>query len=278
MTTPIYHDPNRRHDALFLLKCTMGNPNGDPDMANRPRQFPNGHGFITDVAIKRRVRDWMLLAYGAENGYEIYVQRRDMVALNNLHAQAYDAIGMVSTGSKQHPADISRARDWMSAKYWDIRMFGAVMTTGKNCGQVKGPLQITGARSVAPVEIQEVTITRVAITKEEDLAKKTTEMGQKFLVPEALYVGHLSFVPHLAHQTGVSTQDLARFWEAFQKCWEIDRSASRGDLSLRGLHIFSHEHPLGNAPAHKLFECIALEQDGATPDALPAGITYTSLV
>ncbi len=277
MTIPIYHDPHRRHDALFFLKCTMSNPNGDPDMGNRPRQLPNGHGFITDVSIKRRIRDWMLLAYGSEPGYEIYVQRRDMVALNTLQAEAYEATNMVSTGSKQHPADISRVREWMTEKYWDIRVFGAVMTTGKNCGQVQGPIQVGGATSIEPIEIQEVAITRVAITKEEDLAKKQIEMGHKFLVPEALYVGHVYIVPHLAHQTGCSERDLARFWEALQHCWEIDHSASRGDLSLAGLHVFSHEHPLGNAPAHKLFERIPMTTDSPLLDVLPPGVTYASL-
>ncbi len=294
MTQPTYCDTTRRQDAVFLIGVQLGNPNGDPDEGNRPRQFADGHGLITDVAIKRRIRDYISLAYADQKGYDIYVQRRDMVALNDLHAQAYDELGLVSTGSKQSPVETNQARAWMCERYWDTRVFGMVMTTGKNCGQVRGPVQVTMAQSTDPIDIKELTITRVSVTKSEDLVKKATEMGRKFIVSSyALYIGHVYFVPHFAKSTGCSSADLARFWEGLQKCWEVDRSASRGDVALRGLHVFSHVHPLGNAPAHQLFDRIKVtwrEGIAGPPQTfdeyvvavdttdLPDGIAYSSLV
>lgn len=301
MDRPIHLDPTKRHDFTFLFDVTNGNPNGDPDAGNLPRVDPETmHGLVTDVAIKRRIRDYVDVARGTQPGYEIYV-RNSGVALNVKHERAYAAKGIQSTGSKQKREDVDQARAWMCETFYDIRTFGAVMTTGINCGQVRGPVQLTFARSVDPIVPLDVTITRVAITDAKDAevvetgkgetTGKTTEMGRKAIVPYALYVGHGFFTPHFARQAGFAADDLALFWEALQSAWELDRTASRGMVALRGLYIFSHANPLGNAPAHQLLDRVAaqLVPGVRTPrrfsdyrvtvseDALPAGVTLTSL-
>lgn len=301
MDTSLYLDPTRRHDFVFLFDVTDGNPNGDPDAGNLPRVDPETmQGLVTDVSIKRRVRDWVDLAHGGEPGRLIYVQNSG-VALNTQHQRAYDTLGIKSTGSKQKREDVERAREWMCRAFYDIRTFGAVMTTDVNCGQVRGPIQLTFARSVDPIVPLDLSITRVAVTKAEDaqvvegekgeMRGKSTEMGRKALVPYALYVGRGFFTPHFAGRTGFSGEDLALFWQALQNSWEIDRSSSRGMVAFRGLYIFSHENPLGNAPAHTLLERVQPRlADGVEAprrfsdyrvrvnDApLPAGVTLTRL-
>lgn len=301
MSTPIHQDPTKRHDFVFLFDVSDGNPNGDPDAGNLPRVDPETmHGLVTDVAIKRKIRDYVDLTHGMESRNKIYVQNSG-VALNTKHQRAYDALGITSTGSKQKRDDVEQARAWMCQNFYDIRTFGAVMTTGVNCGQVRGPVQLTFARSVDPIIPLDVSITRVAITDAKDAevvesergdkGGKTTEMGRKALVPYALYIGRGFFTPHFAAQTGFTSEDLALFWQALQSAWELDRSASRGMLAFRGVYIFSHENPLGNAPAHQLLERVNAQfapgiqtprrfsDYRVTMDAraLPGGITLTRL-
>lgn len=301
-TTAIHLDTNRRHDFVLLFDVQDGNPNGDPDAGNLPRVDPETmHGLVTDVAIKRKVRDYVDLARGHEANYKIYVQNKGE-ALNALHRRAYDELGIKSTGSRQNRADVDKARAWMCSNFYDVRTFGAVMTTQVNAGQVRGPIQMTFARSIDPIAPLDVSITRVAVTREEEAntvegddgeasGGKVTEMGRKSLVPYGLYRGHGFFVPAFAEQTGFDSEDLELFWTALQMMWDLDRSASRGLTGCRGLYIFSHDSKLGNAPAHKLFELITVERkpDVDAPRAfadytvtidesrLPEGVTLTRL-
>lgn len=261
----IVSNPEVRHDFLILFDVQDGNPNGDPDAGNMPRVDPETmHGLVTDVCIKRKIRDYVDLTHGGEERFKIYVQNKG-IALNELHQRAYDALGIKSTGSKQNREDVERARRWMCDNFYDIRMFGAVMTTGVNCGQVRGPVQLTFARSITPITPLDVSITRVAITRPEDAKVvqaesaeegkgKVTEMGRKPLLPYGLYMSRGFFSPKFASDTGVTREDLELLWDALQKMWDIDRSSSRGFMSLRGLYVFTHDSPIGRAPAHKLFE------------------------
>jgi CRISPR-associated protein Csd2 len=301
MTTHL--DIARRHDFVLLFDVSDGNPNGDPDAGNLPRVDPETmQGLVTDVALKRKVRDFVDVACGDEGRFKIYVQSGGD-ALNAIHRRAYEALELRSTGAKQNKDDVEKARAWMCHNFYDIRMFGAVMTTGVNCGQVRGPLQITFARSLDAVVPLDISITRVAVTKEEDAkvlvseetgegkSGKQTEMGRKSLVPYGLYRAHGFFNPHFAARTGVTSDDLALFWQALTQMWDLDRSASRGMLACRGLYVFTHESPLGNAPAHTLFEHVQIERNGdvvaprsfkdyvVTVDAaLPQGVTLARLV
>jgi len=300
---PVFIDVERRHDFILLFDVTDGNPNGDPDAGNLPRVDPETmQGLVTDVALKRKVRDWVDAARGTDERHKIYVQSG--TALNAQHGRAYGALGIRSTGSKQNAADVDKARQWMCDNFYDIRMFGAVMTTGVNCGQVRGPLQLTFSRSIDPIIQLEPTITRIAVTREEDTqvvegsddsqstGGKRTEMGRKALVPYGLYRAHGFFTPRFARDTGASNDDLALFWQALQQMWDLDHSASRGLMACRALYVFSHENALGNAPAHALFERVTVaRRDGvAAPrafrdyavmigdSALPEGVTLTRLV
>lgn len=290
MTLPLYCQAERRHDFVYLFEVTDGNPNGDPDAGNLPRVDPETmQGLVTDVAIKRKVRNWIDFTHGTDPSNKIYVQDKG-IALNDLHARAYTAKNIKSSGSKQKAEDIKEVRQWMCENFYDVRTFGAVMTTGVNCGQVRGPIQLTFARSIDPITPLDLAITRVAITKPED--EKTTEIGRKMIVPYGLYQGYGYYVPHFSQQTGFSSEDLALFWEAFQGMWDIDRAASRGTLALRGLTVFSHENPRGNAPAYTLLERLSARkrEDVQAPRRfadyvitinqmdLPAGITCTDLV
>lgn len=295
-------DSTKRHDAVLYFDVTDGNPNGDPDAGNLPRVDPETmQGLVTDVAIKRKVRDFVDATRGDQGRYKIYVQDKG-VALNTRHREAYDALGLKSAGAKQPRGDVDKAREWMCANFFDIRTFGAVMSTGVNAGQVRGPIQLTFSRSVDQIIPLDVSITRVAITKEEDAqvvvgddgtgkGGKQTEMGRKALVPYGLYRCNIFISPQLAAQTGFDDSDLAIFWDALVRMWDFDRSASRGLMACRGLYVFTHESPYGNAPAHKLFDRIAARkrEDVITPrhfsdytvtvdDAnLPEGVTLTPL-
>ena len=271
MTDAIYTDPDRRHDFVLLFDVTDGNPNGDPDAGNLPRVDPETmQGLVTDVCLKRKVRNWVDVTRGEHERYKIYVQNRG-ITLNDLHHRAYTKLSLTSTGSKQRREDVDRARSEMCANFFDIRTFGAVMTTRVNCGQVRGPVQMTFARSIDPVVPLDCSITRVAVTNAEDAAViegeekegggKVTEMGRKSLIPYALYMGYGFVSPYFGKQTGFSHEDLAVFWEALQGMWDLDRSASRGLMACRGLYIFSHTNGLGNAPAHTLFEGITVQRD-----------------
>lgn len=304
MSEPIYVDPARRHDFVLLFEVTDGNPNGDPDAGNLPRIDPETmQGLVTDVCLKRKVRNYVSLVAGGDEGYRIYVNDGG-VALNALHEQAYDAEGLKSTGSKQKREDVEKARQRMCRTFYDVRMFGAVMTTGVNCGQVRGPVQLTFARSHSPIVALDLSITRVAITKKEDAdvvagedesvderKGKVTEMGRKAIVPYGLYRAHGFFSAAFAQKTGVSARDLALFWEALRNMWDHDRSASRGIMACRGLYVFTHANGLGNAPAQDLFARVTVRlNDGVeTPRAfsdysvtvkdtdLPEGVTLTQL-
>ncbi|MGA7938255.1 MAG: type I-C CRISPR-associated protein Cas7/Csd2 [Kovacikia sp.] len=296
-------NPNYRHDFVLLFDIQDGNPNGDPDGGNLPRTDPETmHGLVTDVSLKRKVRNYVDMLYSDQESNQIYIQNKG-VALNDMNARAYTALKLKPTGTKQKREEVDSARKWMCENFYDIRMFGAVMTTGVNCGQVRGPIQMTFSRSLDPIMPLDVAITRIAITKPEDAAVevsdedgkgkggKVTEIGRKAMIPYGLYQGHGFFSPHFAQQTGVTQKDLELFWEALVKMWEFDRSASRGMMAPRGLYIFSHENKLGNAPAHKLFERIQpqLKVEGSVPRQfsdyivavndtdLPSGITLTRL-
>jgi CRISPR-associated protein Csd2 len=301
-TSTPHTDAARRHDFAFLFDVTDGNPNGDPDAGNMPRVDPETmHGLVTDVAIKRKIRDWVDATRGDQPRFKIYVQSRG-IALNDLHQRAYTELGLQSTGVRQRREEVDQARAWMCANFYDIRTFGAVMSTGVNAGQVRGPVQLTFSRSVDPIAPLDITITRVAITDPQDMALavaeggetrggKTTEIGRKAIVPYALYRGYGFVNPHFAAQTGFSAEDLTVLWEALARMWDLDRSASRGRLALRGLYIFSHESRYGNAPAQDLLErIVARRREGvATPRAfgdyavtidgtdLPAGVALTRL-
>jgi len=265
----VYLDPERRHDFVLLFDVTDGNPNGDPDAGNLPRVDPETmQGLVTDVCIKRKVRNWVDIARGDQGRYKIYVQDKG-IALNTLHQRAYEELGIESTGTKQKREDVDKARQYMCDNFYDVRAFGAVMTTGVNCGQVRGPMQLTFARSIDPIVPLDLSITRVAITRPEDAevsvseqgqtsGGKVTEMGRKAIVPYGLYRGHGFFNPYLARQTGLDAADLEIFWEALQRMWDYDRSASRGMMACRGLYVFSHQNSLGNAPAHVLLERITV--------------------
>ncbi|MCS7001683.1 MAG: type I-C CRISPR-associated protein Cas7/Csd2 [Dehalococcoidia bacterium] len=294
-------DPTKRHDFIVLFDVTDGNPNGDPDAGNAPRIDPEtGQGLVTDVSIKRKVRDWINAQLGNTERYKIYVESG--VALNAQHQRAYTALGLKSTGAKQEAREVDRARQWMCENFFDIRMFGAVMTTGVNCGQVRGPLQMTFARSIDPILTLDVTITRVAITKQEDMTVavsdegegrggKRTEIGRKAIVPYGLYRAYGFFNPFAAEATGVTADDLRWFWDALTHAWELDRSSSRGMMACRGIYVFSHTSKLGNAPAHMLFDRVAVARatDTASPrsfndyritvrgDDLPDGVSLTIL-
>ena len=299
MTTQPYLNTENRQDFVLFFDVQDGNPNGDPDSDNMPRVDPETmQGLVTDVAIKRKVRDWVDALHGNEANYKIYVQSGE--ALNTKHQRAYDDLGIKSTGTKQNIEDVDKTRAWMCQNFYDIRAFGAVMTTGVNCGQVRGPLQMTFARSIDAIVPMEVTITRVAVTKEDDRKvvigdddKKTkgkqSEMGRKSIVPYGLYRAHGFYNPHFADKTGFSSEDLELFWKALENMWDFDRSAARGMMACRGLYIFSHESKLGDAPAHKLFDLISanLRDDISVPRKfsdykinvdkanLPKGITLT---
>lgn len=300
MANSVYLDTDRRHDFVLFFDVTDGNPNGDPDAGNLPRVDPETmQGLVTDVAIKRKVRDWVDALRGDEGAYKIYVQSGE--ALNTKHQRAYDALELESTGSKQDAATVDKTRAWMCQNFYDIRTFGAVMTTGVNCGQVRGPIQLTFARSIDSIVPMDVTITRVAVTREEDAqvvvseegqtSGKQTEMGRKAIVPYGLYRAHGFFNPHFAQQTGFSGEDLELFWQALQHMWDFDRSAARGMMACRGLYVFSHESALGNAPAHQLFDRVAVRRrddidvprsfgdyEVRVDDDLPASVTLSRLL
>ena len=270
----IITDVTKRHDFVLLFDVADGNPNGDPDAGNLPRVDPETmQGLVTDVCLKRKVRNYVDTLSGDQETMKIYVQNKG-IALNDMHKRAYVAEGLKSTGTKQKREDVDVARKWMCKNFYDIRMFGAVMTTDVNCGQVRGPLQITFARSIDQIIPMDVSITRVAVTKPEDtkavegeseVGGKTTEMGRKALLPYGLYKSYGFFSPSFAKDTGVTISDLEIFWAALLNMWDFDRSASRGMMACRGLYVFSHECQYGNAPANKLLELVAVPELKSSP-------------
>lgn len=259
MTTPI----SNRYEFVLLYDVENGNPNGDPDAGNMPRIDPEtGYGIVTDVAIKRKVRNYAELVNGDKTGYRIYI--KEGTPLNANHEEAYKEVGL-KPGDKSVKADgVQKARQWMCANFFDVRTFGAVMSTGDNCGQVRGPIQINFSRSIDPIVQQEVTITRQTVTKIDDAEKERT-MGRKHIVPYALYKVEGYVSAKLANDeskgTGFSEDDLNLFWDALVNMFEHDHSAARGKMASRRLFVFKHKDELGNAPSHKLFDMIKVEKN-----------------
>ena len=249
-----------RYDFVLFFDVENGNPNGDPDAGNLPRMDPEtSQGLVTDVSIKRKLRNYVAVAKGDEAGHAIYMQ--DGAVLNRQHALAYEAAGLKSE-SKKKPKKIEDAENitaWMCKNFWDIRTFGAVMTTEINAGQVRGPVQLTFARSAEPIMPLEVSITRSSVTNEKDVEKERT-MGRKHVVPYGLYRAHGFINASLAGRTGFSEDDLALLWAGFRDMFEHDRSAARGMMAARRLIAFRHDSALGNAQAHKLFDRITVER------------------
>ena len=308
-----------RYDFALLFDVKDGNPNGDPDAGNLPRMdAETGHGLVTDVSLKRKARNFVAMSKDqeqrdpqpGEKRFEIYV--REKAILNLQNQRAYSALKLDAqpaeaatdeVAEKKSPKDkkrkgggddVNRARDWMCQNFFDVRTFGAVMSTGVNCGQVRGPVQLTFARSIDPVIAQEHSITRMAVATEAEAEKQEGDnrtMGRKHTVPYGLYIAHGFVSSFLAKQTGFSSDDLDLFWQALAQMFEHDRSAARGEMSTRGLYVFKHDSELGSAPAHALFERITPKlKDGvsvprlfsdyevAVNDAnMPAGVTLTRM-
>lgn len=288
---------SNRYDFVLLFEVKDGNPNGDPDAGNLPRlDAETGHGLVTDVSLKRKVRNFVGLVKGDAAPYEIYVKEK--AVLNKTHERAYVGIGkadLLKGDDKRRKGGeaVSQARDWMCQNFFDVRTFGAVMSTGVNCGQVRGPVQLTFARSADPIIAQEHSITRMAVATEAEAEKQDGDnrtMGRKHTVPYGLYVAHGFVSSFLAKQTGFSQDDLELLWQALAQMFEHDRSAARGEMATRGLYVFRHESELGNAPAHALFERIQVSKNTEVPRSytdytvsvndteLPAGVMLTRLV
>lgn len=259
-----------RYDFVLLFDVKDGNPNGDPDAGNLPRlDAETGHGLVTDVSLKRKVRNFVGIAKGEQPPFEIYVKEK--AVLNSQHKRAYIGIDradlLEGDDKKRKGGDaVDKARDWMCRNFYDVRTFGAVMGLAINCGQVRGPVQLTFARSVDPIIAQEHSITRMAVATEAEADKQGGDnrtMGRKHTVPYGLYVAHGFISSFLAKQTGFSEDDLELLWQALSQMFEHDRSAARGEMSTRGLYVFKHDSELGNAPAHSLFERVQVaRKDG----------------
>ena len=264
-----------RYDFVLFFDVQNGNPNGDPDAGNMPRIDPEtGFGLVTDVCLKRKVRNYVELDRNEKTGFRIYVQEK--AVLNQRNAEAYTALNL-KPETKKLPKKEAEARavtSWMCENFYDIRTFGAVMSTEVNCGQVRGPVQFTFARSEEPIVPSEVSITRMAVTNEKDRSNERT-MGRKFIVPYGLYrmEGFIS-VP-LAEKSGFSEEDLELLWEALVNMFEHDHSAARGKMSSRKLFVFKHEKRMGNAPAQKLFDLVRCRRtsEGAARDFTDYEIT-----
>ena len=321
---------NNRYDFALIFDVKDGNPNGDPDAGNMPRlDAETGHGLVTDVALKRKVRNFVALVKdqdqlepeAGQKRFEIYV--REKAILNHQNQRAYAALKLdaveapaeataeaeVPTASaeeadtKKKPAkkekrkgsaeDVVKARDWMCQNFFDVRTFGAVMSLGINCGQVRGPVQLTFARSVEPVVALEHSITRMAVATEGEAEKQQGDnrtMGRKHTVPYGVYVAHGFVSSFLAKQTGFGEDDLELLWQALAQMFEHDRSAARGEMATRGLYVFKHNSELGDAPAHALFERIQIKKTVDVPRSfndyaitvnttdMPAGVTLITKI
>ncbi|MGP1471557.1 MAG: type I-C CRISPR-associated protein Cas7/Csd2 [Schwartzia sp. (in: firmicutes)] len=286
-----------RYDFVVLFDVENGNPNGDPDAGNMPRvDQETGHGLVTDVCLKRKIRNYVEAVKEGVSGYRIYI--KDNVPLVQSDQEACDYLGIpdIKKAKKDDAQADEKIRNFMCSNFFDIRTFGAVMTTfvqgALNCGQVRGPVQLGFARSIDPILPQEITITRTAITTIADAQKKNTEMGRKFIVPYALYKVEGYVSANLARKTtGFSEEDLALLWEAILRMFELDRSAARGNMATRELIVFRHESELGNAPAYQLFDRVRVQKKAGEAPArsyqdyevsvdeadLPPGVTCTRL-
>lgn len=257
-----------RYEFVVLFDVENGNPNGDPDAGNMPRIDPeSGYGLVTDVCLKRKIRNYVEIVKEKEEGYQIYI--KENIPLNRSDSKAFEYLNIDESKTKDlkknDPEADRKIRDFMCKNFFDIRTFGAVMTTfvkaSLNCGQVRGPVQLGFARSIDPIVSQEVTITRVAITTEKDAGNKSTEMGRKNIVPYGLYrvEGYIS--ANLARKvTGFSEEDLELLWEAIINMFEHDHSAARGKMAVRELIVFKHSKELGDCPAYKLFEAVEVKK------------------
>jgi len=290
-------DPSKRHDFVLIFDVTDGNPNGDPDAGNLPRVDPETmQGIVTDVALKRKVRDYIALTQGLDEKRQIYVKHRGI--LTQEQKMAFDKLGFDE--DTKDIKQINDAKAWMCEHFYDTRLFGAVMSTKKfNAGQVRGPVQLTFARSVDQVVPLDIAITRVALTNGDDVKKGNAEdteassgqMGRKAYLPYGLYVAYGFFSPAFAKQTGVDEKDLSLFWESLERMWDFDRSASHGLMACRGLYVFTHENQYGNASTHKLFDLIEINKKKSVEvprkfhdyevtidEKVPAGVTLDRLV
>lgn len=296
-----------RYDFVILFDVENGNPNGDPDAGNMPRIDPEtGLGLVTDVCLKRKIRNYVEMVKGDlpgddsdaredEQGYQIYI--KENVPLNRSDARAFEYLGVtdIKKAKKDDPELDRKVRDFMCRNFYDIRTFGAVMTTfvkaALNCGQVRGPVQLGFARSVDPIVPQEVTITRVAITTEADAERKGTEMGRKYIVPYGLYRAEGFVSANLARKTtGFSEEDLALLWQAIIHMFDEDRSAARGKMAVRELIVFKHSGELGDTPAYRLFDAVQVKKTVDVPRryqdyevkvdeaAIPEGVTCTRMI
>jgi CRISPR-associated protein Csd2 len=277
-----------RIDFVYIFDVQDGNPNGDPDAGNLPRvDAETGMEIVTDVCIKRKVRNYVQVAKGLANGYDIFVKEK--AVLNNEIDKAHDDAKVKAAQNK-----IAAARQYMCEHYYDIRTFGAVMSTGKNAGQVRGPIQLTFARSVNPVATSEHSITRIAVATPKEAESQNGEnhtMGRKATIPYGLYVCHGFISANLAQQTGFTEDDLALFFDALKNMFDLDRSAARGLMSAQKLIVFRHASELGNAPANKLFDLVKVEKTtndvprsfkdyavSINTSALPNGVTVEELI
>lgn len=248
-----------RYDFVYLFDCKDGNPNGDPDAANAPRVDPQDmHGLVSDVCLKRKIRNYVLEANGGEEPFDIFVRQGSI--LNESITQAHKDLGHEVDGkSKKATRDqVKDARAKMCHRYYDVRTFGAVMSTGPNAGQVRGPVQLSFSRSLDPILPMDISITRMAVTEGKELDAPNQTMGRKNLIPYGLYRCHGFISANLARDTGFSDDDLDLLWQALQNMFDLDRSASRGTMAPQKLIVFKHQSVLGNAPAHKLFERITV--------------------
>jgi len=281
-----------RYDFILMFDVIDGNPNGDPDAGNLPRvDAETGMGLVTDVCLKRKVRNFVQIVKKSVKPYDIFIKEK--AVLNRLIDESHDQEEVVS---KEKAGDKTEAaRRWMCANYFDIRTFGAVLSTGKNAGQVRGPIQLTFGRSVDPVVAIEHSITRMAVATEAESEKQSGDnrtMGRKFTIPYGLFITHGFVSAHLAEQTGFDEDDLQLFWEALKSMFDHDHSAARGMMSTRRLIVFKHNSALGNTPAYQLFDLVNVEKKDKTKparsfadylvhvnkDSLPSGIEMIEFI
>lgn len=280
-----------RYEFVMLFDVENGNPNGDPDAGNSPRvDAETNYGYITDVCLKRKIRNYVELCKSGEEGYQILIKPDR--SLNSKFSEAYEAEGLVKKQKGKNVEDVKRARDYMCKHYFDVRAFGAVMSTGDDpCGIVRGPVQINFARSISPVNIQEITITRQARTTEDRQENGETEMGKKSMIPYALYRAEGYISAALANKvTGLTEDDLELLWSAIVNMFEHDHSAARGKMSMRKLYVFKHDNILGNCPSQLLFEKIKITETEHVPprsfadyqidvdETMPSGVQFISKI
>ena len=269
--TEMHLDPTLRHDAVLLFDCERGNPNGDPDADNQPRIDPySGRGLVSDACVKRKLRDYVAMVASDRPEYKILIEQGAVI--NNQIERGYIESGAETSGSKkpkenspEHRAQQDQVRDWFRKNFFDVRMFGAVLSTGRKVGQVFGPVQVAWAMSQDPIRPLRSTLTRCAATEEKD-GKENKTMGAKWLLPYALYRTEVTYNPSRDRASEyVTREDLQFLWDGLLRAWDFDRSAARGTMACRGLYIFTHRAKFGNAPAHQLFESVTVTRVADKP-------------